>query len=176
MPTLWDSFCRRAWPLAGAVLLLTANGCIATRGWVNDQLNPINGRLNDTDAKADRALTGLQNLHLEKRLVLDSSKPTFAFGSAALGENAKHRDRWIFRGPWGIPQLRVGVGARHRCCRIYRQRRHGRLQLRARAAASGEGRRVYSGQGRRRPDTTSRRLLWSRQAHCRQPHIEWAAE
>jgi outer membrane protein OmpA-like peptidoglycan-associated protein len=53
-------------------------------------LNPINGRLNDTDAKADRALTGLQNLHLEKRLVLDSSKPTFAFGSAALGENAKH--------------------------------------------------------------------------------------
>jgi outer membrane protein OmpA-like peptidoglycan-associated protein len=77
-------------PFAGAVLLLTANGCIATRGWVKDQLNPINGRLNDTDAKADRALTGLQNLHLEKRLVLDSSKPTFAFGSAALGENAKH--------------------------------------------------------------------------------------
>ena len=87
---LWDCFWRRALPFAGAVLLLTANGCIATRGWVNDQLNPINGRLNSTDAKADQALAGLQNLHLEKRLVLDSSKPTFAFGSAALGENAKH--------------------------------------------------------------------------------------
>jgi outer membrane protein OmpA-like peptidoglycan-associated protein len=32
----------------------------------------------------------LQNLHLEKRLVLDSSNgPTFAFGSAALTANAK---------------------------------------------------------------------------------------
>src|SRR6202034_3966259 len=68
---LWDCFCRRALPFAGAVLLLTANGCIATRGWVNDQLNPINARLNNTDAKADQALAGLQNLHLEKRLVLD---------------------------------------------------------------------------------------------------------
>jgi outer membrane protein OmpA-like peptidoglycan-associated protein len=87
---LWHCFWQRALPFAGGVLLLTANGCIATRGWVNDQLKPINGRLNDTDAKADQALAGLQNLHLEKRLVLDSSKPTFAFGSAALGENAKH--------------------------------------------------------------------------------------
>jgi outer membrane protein OmpA-like peptidoglycan-associated protein len=42
------------------------------------------------DAKADRTLAGLQNLHLERRLVLDSGKePTFAFGSAALTENAK---------------------------------------------------------------------------------------
>jgi outer membrane protein OmpA-like peptidoglycan-associated protein len=87
---LMDSVRRLCWLFAGTVLLLNANGCIATRGWVKDQLNPINGRLNDTDAKADRALAGLQNLHLEKRLVLDSSKPTFAFGSAALGENAKH--------------------------------------------------------------------------------------
>jgi outer membrane protein OmpA-like peptidoglycan-associated protein len=75
---------------AGAVLLFTANGCLATRSWVQDQLNPINGRLNDTDAKADKALSGLQNLHLEKRLVLNSQNgPTFAFGSAALTPNAK---------------------------------------------------------------------------------------
>src|SRR5579875_464953 len=82
---------------AATVLLFTVNGCLATRSWVQDQLNPITNqlgqqesRLNDTDAKADRALAGLQNLHLERRLVLDSRHgPTFAFGSAALTPNAK---------------------------------------------------------------------------------------
>jgi hypothetical protein len=75
---------------AGAILLLTTSGCIATRSWVQDQLNPIKGQLNDTNAKADSALAGLQNLQLERRLVLDSRHgPTFAFGSAALTENAK---------------------------------------------------------------------------------------
>ncbi len=95
---LWDAVWVVAWIFAGAGLLFTANGCIATRSWVEDQLNPITGqlgrqesRLNDTDAKADRALAGLQNLHLEQRLVLDSRHgPTFAFGSAALTQNAKH--------------------------------------------------------------------------------------
>ena len=94
-----------AWIFAGAVLLFTANGCIATRSWVEDQLNPITGqlgrqesRLNDTDAKADRALAGLQNLHLERRLVLDSRNgPTFAFGSAALTENAKREIDGFFQ-------------------------------------------------------------------------------
>ena len=79
------------WIFTGAVLLLTVNGCVATRSWVHDQLNPITGRLNETDAKADRALAGLQNLRLERRLVLDSQNgPIFAFGSAALTEDAKH--------------------------------------------------------------------------------------
>jgi outer membrane protein OmpA-like peptidoglycan-associated protein len=75
---------------AGAGLLFTVNGCIATRSWVQDQLNPIKGQVSDTNAKADSALAGLQNLQLERRLVLDSNHgPTFAFGSAALTENAK---------------------------------------------------------------------------------------
>jgi outer membrane protein OmpA-like peptidoglycan-associated protein len=83
---------------AGAVLLFTVNGCIATRSWVKDQLNPITGRLNDTDAKADRALAGLQNLRLERRLVLDSGHgPTFAVGSAALTENAKREIDGFFQ-------------------------------------------------------------------------------
>ncbi|HTT77007.1 MAG TPA: OmpA family protein [Candidatus Binataceae bacterium] len=77
---------------AGAVLLCTTSGCLATRGWVNGQLNPIKGQLTQTDAKADQALSGLQNLHLEKKLVLNSSNgPTFAFGSAALTDNAKRQ-------------------------------------------------------------------------------------
>ena len=75
---------------AGLGVLFTANGCIATRGWVQQQLKPMSSQLGQTDAKADRALAGLQNLHLEKQLVLDSSHgPTFAFGSAALTDNAK---------------------------------------------------------------------------------------
>lgn len=75
---------------AAATLLFTTSGCLATRSWVQDQLNPVNARLNDTDAKSDRALAGLQNLHLEKRLVLNSQNgPTFAFGSSALTPNAK---------------------------------------------------------------------------------------
>ena len=95
---LWNAVRSAAWFLTGAVLLLTANGCLATRNWVQEQLNPINdqlvrqqSQLGDTNAKADQALTGLQNLRLEKKLVLDDSghAPTFAFGSAALTTNAK---------------------------------------------------------------------------------------
>jgi len=70
-----------AFALAG--LLLTASGCLATRAWVDDQLRPITGQ-------QERFETQLNNLHLERRLVLDSSTgPTFAFGSAALSGNAK---------------------------------------------------------------------------------------
>jgi outer membrane protein OmpA-like peptidoglycan-associated protein len=87
---LWNAVWVAAWLFTGTVLLFSASGCLATRSWVNDQLTPIKDQLGRTDSKADRALAGLQNLHLEKRLVLDSSNgPTFAFGSAALTENAK---------------------------------------------------------------------------------------
>ena len=69
--------------LAMAGLVLTASGCLATRSWVGDQLRPITGQ-------QERFQTQLNNLHLERRLVLDStSGPTFAFGSAALTGNAK---------------------------------------------------------------------------------------
>jgi outer membrane protein OmpA-like peptidoglycan-associated protein len=102
---LWDAVWGVAWIFAGVGFLFTTNGCIATRSWVKDQLNPINGQLarqesqlSDTDAKADRALAGLQNLRLERRLVLDSGRgPTFAVGSAALTENAKHEIDGFFQ-------------------------------------------------------------------------------
>jgi len=68
---------------AGAGLLLAVSGCLATRPWVEDQLRPITGQ-------QERFETQLNNLHLERRLVLDSSTgPTFAFGSAALSGNAE---------------------------------------------------------------------------------------
>ena len=81
---------RVAWIFGGALLLSTASGCLATRSWVQDQMNPMQAQLNNTDAKADKALAGLQNLHLEKKLVLDSTNgPTFATGSAVLTANGK---------------------------------------------------------------------------------------
>ena len=53
-------------------------------------MNPMQAQLNNTDAKANQALAGLQNLHLEKKLVLDSTNgPTFATGSAVLTANGK---------------------------------------------------------------------------------------
>src|SRR6202162_6389396 len=80
---LSDAFRIGVGAFAGAGLLLTASGCLATRAWVNDQLRPITGQ-------QERFQTQLNNLHLERRLVLDSSTgPTFAFGSAALSGNAK---------------------------------------------------------------------------------------
>jgi outer membrane protein OmpA-like peptidoglycan-associated protein len=69
---------------AAAGLLVTASGCLATRSWVNDQLRPITGQQAQLE-------TQMNNLQLEKRLVLDSSSgPTFKFGSAALSTDAKH--------------------------------------------------------------------------------------
>ena len=68
---------------AGASLLFTASGCLATRSWVDDQLRPITGQQQQLESQ-------MNNLHLERRLVLDSTAgPTFTTGSAALSSNAK---------------------------------------------------------------------------------------
>jgi len=103
--------------LAAATFLLTASGCLATRNWVQDQLNPMKSRLNDTSAKADSAVAGLQNLQLERRLVLDSRHgPTFAFGSAALTEDAKHEINGFLQdleGSTGAASGRLFVVAGH---------------------------------------------------------------
>ena len=70
-----------AFALAG--LVLGASGCLATRSWVGDQLRPITGQ-------QERFQTQLSNLHLERRLVLNSNTgPIFASGSAALTGSAK---------------------------------------------------------------------------------------
>jgi outer membrane protein OmpA-like peptidoglycan-associated protein len=98
--------------IGGAVLLgVTASGCIATRGWVRDQTTPISGKLNNTEAKADKALAGLQNLQLERRMILDSSDgPTFAFGSPALTANAKHEIDGFMGDLQGAPDAETTSG------------------------------------------------------------------
>jgi outer membrane protein OmpA-like peptidoglycan-associated protein len=75
---------------AAAGLLFTASGCLATRNWVNDQLRPITGQ-------QQQLQTQMNNLHLERKLVLDSSSgPTFKTGSAALSGDAKREiDQFI---------------------------------------------------------------------------------
>ena len=94
----WNAASVVAGILGSAVLVFSANGCLATRSWVQQQLNPIGDRLGQqqdqlkqTDAKTDQALGELQNLRLERKLVLDDSGhgPTFATGSAALTPTAK---------------------------------------------------------------------------------------
>ena len=86
---------------AGVGLLFTASGCLATRNWVNDQLKPITGQQEQLE-------TQMNNLHLERKLVLDSSTgPTFASGSAALSPNAKREiDAFLgdMEGPTGSEQ------------------------------------------------------------------------
>ncbi len=92
----------RRWEAISGFVALSAvtmfgSGCVATRGWVQEQLSPLTGRMDSmdqrisgVDAKADRALAGLDNLKLEQKLVVgmkDGAK--FGFDSAGLSPQAK---------------------------------------------------------------------------------------
>jgi peptidoglycan-associated lipoprotein len=101
-----------------ASILFILQGCIATRDWVAEQLSPrdkrvaeaegrldktdsrlsgtegrlsnAEGRIGQVDAKAEKALTSLGNLRLERRLVLDLKEgANFGFNSASLPQQAK---------------------------------------------------------------------------------------
>lgn len=95
------------------VLSAVLAGCVATRNWVREQMDPlaeriskgearlsqtegsvenvgqrlsgVDGKLGEIDARTEKALAALANLRLEKRLVLDLKEGTnFAFNSAKL--------------------------------------------------------------------------------------------
>jgi|SRR2546427_4416644 len=101
-----------------ASILFILQGCIATRDWVAEQLSPrdkrvaeaegrldktdsrvsgaenrisgAEGRIGQVDAKAEKALSSLANLRLERRLVLDLKEgANFGFNSASLPQQAK---------------------------------------------------------------------------------------
>lgn len=89
---------------AGAVLLPSLQGCIATRGWVTEQLSPLEGRMSEVEgrlaqtdakadsalAKADKALDALDHLRLEKRFVLDLKEgANFSLNATALTPDAR---------------------------------------------------------------------------------------
>jgi outer membrane protein OmpA-like peptidoglycan-associated protein len=81
----------------GTLFVLSLQGCLATRGWVGEQIAPLSDRvsalethLGETDDKANRALAGLENLRLERRFVLNLKEgATFAPSSAALTAESK---------------------------------------------------------------------------------------
>ncbi len=97
--------------LFGVVFLMGIQGCVATRGWVTEQITPLSERVSDTDGrvgqigsrlsdaetrlgmvdgKADRALNSLGNLRLDRKLVLDlKDGANFGFNSVTLTEQAK---------------------------------------------------------------------------------------
>ena len=76
----------------GILLLLGVQGCLATRGWVTEQMAPLEGRvstvetrLGQTEAKADQALDRLDHLRLERRFVLNLKEgANFPFNSDSL--------------------------------------------------------------------------------------------
>jgi peptidoglycan-associated lipoprotein len=111
---------------AGALgSLLLTQGCIATRDWVKEQMDPVSnrvsqsesrltqsenqigtmgnrisgvegklgqfeGRLGQVDAKAEKALSAISNLRLERRFVIDMKEgANFAFGSSNLPNQAQ---------------------------------------------------------------------------------------
>lgn len=80
-------------------LLLSTQGCLATRNWVTEQLNPLIGRvskvetrLDQTEAKVVSTQNRLEHLRLEKQFVLNLKEgATFAPNSAALTPGAREQ-------------------------------------------------------------------------------------
>ncbi len=105
--------------------LLLTQGCIATRDWVKEQMDPLDGRVSQTesrisktegdisslggrmsgvegklgqfegrlgqvDGKAEKALSAIANLRLERKVVIDMKDgANFAFNSASLPASAQ---------------------------------------------------------------------------------------
>lgn len=91
---------RRFFPCLLLVLgvpLLGVPGCIATRGWVQEQTAPLVGRVSavearlvQTDGKAEKALANLDQLQLERHFVLElKDGANFAPNSTALSDQAR---------------------------------------------------------------------------------------
>lgn len=97
----------------GTFLLCSLPGCLATRGWVTEQLSPLDsrlsgvegrvgsmegrmsdaeGRLTQVEAKADKALANFDHLQLQRRFVLSlKDGATFTPGSDNLTAEARHQ-------------------------------------------------------------------------------------
>lgn len=90
---------RTPFLVLGIPFVLSLQGCLATQGWVTEQINPLAERvsavethLGQTDAKADEALDRLDHLRLEKRFVLDLKEgANFALNSDALTADVRRQ-------------------------------------------------------------------------------------
>ena len=94
------------YPALSILLLAALPGCLATRGWVQEQLIPLDSRLSGVEgrmdsaesrlstveAKTDQALANFDNLRLERRFVLSlQDGATFASNSDALSLDARQQ-------------------------------------------------------------------------------------
>src|SRR5713101_1803151 len=72
--------------------LLSLQGCLATRGWVTEQIAPLDARVSDldtrlgqTNARVDGLADRMDHLRLERRLVLNLKEgANFGYNSNAL--------------------------------------------------------------------------------------------
>jgi len=86
------------------LILASTSGCLATRGWVNEQMAPrdsrvagvegqvadVDARLSQTNARIDEVTTRLDNLHLERSFVLNLKEgTTFHTNAHALNPDIK---------------------------------------------------------------------------------------
>ncbi len=93
----------------GASLLL--QGCLATKGWVQDQIDPVDGRvsrvegqlsnldsrLSQTETKVNGIIDRLDRLTLQRKLVLNMEEgATFTFDSTSLSEGARQQIAGLF--------------------------------------------------------------------------------
>ncbi len=91
---------------SGMLFVLSSPGCLATRGWVTDQLAPLDGRLSqaetrlgqdearigNVEARTGTALDRLDHMRLERKLTLNLKEGTnFARNSAALTADTRRQ-------------------------------------------------------------------------------------
>lgn len=98
----------RLWLIRGTGLILFCSlpGCLATRGWVQDQMLPLDARLSSAEgrltqtedrlgqveSKADRALMSLDHLRLERKFILSlKDGATFSADSDMLTDEARQQ-------------------------------------------------------------------------------------
>lgn len=111
MKTIHINWKRTLYLLMSPIFLVSIQGCVATRDWVTEQISPLAGRVSNTegqlgqmgnrlsgtevrlgqiDSKAEKALSSLGSLRLERRFVLDLREgANFAFNATSLTDQAK---------------------------------------------------------------------------------------
>lgn len=90
---------RAALVIFGVSSLLSLQGCLATRGWVTEQIVPLDTRvaqvetgLSQTNARVDGIVDRLDHLRLERRFVLNLAEGT-SFGSGSDNLTAETRSQ-----------------------------------------------------------------------------------
>ena len=97
--------------LSPLLVFALLHGCIATKGWVQEQINPVNNRLSGVEGqmgqmntrvgglegRVDGIIDRLDQLKLQRKLVLNVEEGApFAFNSTSLSEGARQQIAGLF--------------------------------------------------------------------------------